>query len=425
MSWLTPSTIRGRLLGLLLLATCPLLLLALVGVAAFHQHTLEEAEARLLGERDRLAAVLAASGPPPPGEVPLGPDSRRRLWILEPGQPSDAPAAPPAPGIQRLPGPDGGLWLAAAAEVAGRHLVLAEPEAPLQTAAAAMVLRHLAEICGVLVFGALAVFLGTGRAVTRPLAQLRAAVARWRAGAPLEIPEAETLPEELHDLAEAFRDGAAALAARDAALQAAVDRAELLAEEVHHRVKNNLQIVSSLLALQANRVHDPTTRAEFEATRDRVAALATLHRHMYVHHDPEAIDLEAFLRELGEQLFAAIGERPGRRIALSISAPPLRIASDQAVPLALLITEAISAALAQGYPGARRGRIALTLTANDNRAALRIEDDGAWPRQEDRLRLSLMRGFARQLGGELHTTPGCLSLEVPLRPPLPRERLRR
>lgn len=515
----TPGTVRGRLLGLLLLATLPVLGLAAVGLEAFWRAAMQDAEERLALERDHAvalnrarvatadallgslavavpldparcaellapaeaaglhplivgpdgaatcgsgappAALFAAAGNPrtvrasengaavllarPLGdgsgfataEVPLqAPATGATLWLLEAsgsarpiGAGPDAP--PPAPprdeGAARVTGPDGTAWLAAAGSIApGLDLLVARPEAPIRRAALFMLLRHLGEIAAILALGGAAVFIGAGHAVTRPLARLRAAVARWRAGAPLEIEGRENLPEELRDLAEAFRDGAAALADRDAALSAAVDRAEVLAEEVHHRVKNNLQIVSSLLALQAGRVSDPAARIEFEATRDRVAALATLHRHMYVHHDPEAIDLSAFLQELGEQLFAAVGERPGRRIRLTVEASPLRIASDQAVPLTLLITEAVSVALKHGFPGARRGHVAIRLAATSARAQLTVEDDGTWPRAEDRLRASLMRGFARQLGGELQVEEGRLALDLPLRSPLPREKAR-
>jgi two-component sensor histidine kinase len=499
-----PSTIRGRLIGLLLLATAPVLGLAAIGVDAFWRAALREAEAQVMLERDHAVAlnraaiastdalldalILALPADPARCEALLGPsreaglqavvaDAEGRVTcgtalaglagslarpVLRQSGPAAVLLAHPRPGGQglvaaeltlRSPHPDivlrlgaeparfaaaalpdgaarrvaatdGTAWIAATGALApGLHLVVARPEAPLRAAARATALRHLTEIVAILALGSVAVFLGAGHAVTRPLARLRAAVARWRGGAPLEIEDGPDLPEELRDLAEAFRDGAAALSARDDALSAAIARAELLAEEVHHRVKNNLQIVSSLLALQAGRVSDPAARAEFEATRDRVASLATLHRHMYMHHDPEAIDLGAFLEELGAQLFAAVGERPGRRIALEISAPPLRIASDQAVPLALLITEAVSGALKAGFPGARRGRIAIRMEANEQRARLVVEDDGEWPRAEDRLRAGLMRGFARQLGGELRAEAGRLELDLPLRPPLPRERV--
>ncbi len=377
-----------------------------------------------------VAQPLAGNGGFVATEVPLRTSAPElRLWLLDATGGARAvragTSAPPAPegsGAERLTAEDGTTWLAAAGTIApGIKVLVARPDAPLRRAARLMALRRMSELAALLALGGLAVFLGLGHSVTRPLARLRAAVAGWMDGQPLDAEATARLPEELRDLAQAFSEGAAVLAERDAALSAAVSRAELLAEEVHHRVKNNLQIVSSLLALQAGRVADAAARAEFEATRDRVAALATLHRHMYLHHDPDAIDPRAFLQELGEQLFAAVGERPGRRIAFQVDASPLRIASDQAVPLALLITEAVSVALRHGFPGARRGRIAIRLVSTEARAELTIEDDGAWPRADDRLRTSLMRGFARQLGSELRMEEGRLSLDLPLRPPLPRQ----
>ncbi len=227
---------------------------------------------------------------------------------------------------------------------------------------------------------------------------------------------AVTAAAGLQDLAAAFRTAAATIASREAELRAMRERADLLTAEVHHRVKNNLQIVSSLLALQGSRVTDPVARAEFEAARDRVGALATLHRHLYLHHEPDAIDLGAFLHELGAQLFAAVGETPGRRIVLEVAAPRLRLASDRAVPLALVITEAVAAALAQGFPPGRAGRIAIRVEAEADATRLTVEDDGALPRPEDPLRAMLLRGLARQLGADIVAEPGRMRLRMPRAP---------
>ena len=297
----------------------------------------------------------------------------------------------------------------------------AVPAGPVRAAALRLALLHLAEVAALLALGAAALLLGVSHVVARPLRRLRDAVVRWRAGAPLEIGEDRDMPAEMRDLADSIRDGAAALHRREDELRAASEQAELLAGEVHHRVKNNLQTVSSLLALQAHRVADPTARAEFEAARDRVGALATLHRHLYVQHDPEAIDLAAFIGELGAQLFAAVGERPGRRIALDVEAPSLRISTDQAVPLALAITEAVADALRQGFGDGRPGRIGIRVTAEGERARLLIEDDGALPRPEDPLRAMLLRGLGRQLGGELRMEGGRVTLDFRLRPAAARQ----
>jgi two-component sensor histidine kinase len=300
-------------------------------------------------------------------------------------------------------------------------LVVARQARPILGAARLAATQRLAEVGALLILSLVAVVLGAHYAVTRPLSRLRRSVLQWRSGsAALDIPGASDMPDEIRDLAESFQAGASTLAEHERDLQAAIERAEILAAEVHHRVKNNLQIVSSLLALQAQRVTDGQARTEFEAARDRIGALATLHRHMYAHHDPEAIDLGAFIAELGAQLFAAIGDKPGRRIALDVAAPALRISSDQAVPLALIITEAVSAALKQGFPSGREGRIAITVAADDKRATLSIEDDGVVPRPDDQLRALLLRGLTRQLGAELTRAEAGLALEFPLRPPTPR-----
>jgi two-component sensor histidine kinase len=333
-------------------------------------------------------------------------------------------AEPPLPGIPeegavRPMQLDGAPWLVSAGQVAaGQRLVIGFPAAGARDAAFRAAATHLAEIAVLLSLSLAAVLLGTSHAVTRPLRALRDAVVRWDAGArPLEIPPDANLPAELQELADRIEAGAVTLARREAELRATIAHAELLAGEVHHRVKNNLQTVNSLLALQANRVSDPAARAEFAAARDRVGALATLHRHLYQEHDPEAIDFGPFLAELGAGLFAAVGERPGRRIALEVEAPSLRIGTDQAVPLTLVITEAVADALRQGFPGDRAGRIAIRLEAEDGRARLTITDDGALPRPEDPLRAMLLRGLGRQLGGTLKAEGGRVALDFPLRPP--------
>lgn len=381
--------------------------------------------ARSLGASGGIVGAAAA-------ELPVQPPSREMLlWLLdEAGHAHPLGAAATLGALAWQAGQDvlettaadGTALIAAAGRLApGLNLLVATPATPAQHAAGTVALQRLLEIGALLALSMAAVMLGLRYAVTRPLLRLREAVAQWRAGTPSpELPGSGDMPEELRDLAEAFRNGAAALAAQETELRAALDRAELLTAEVHHRVKNNLQVVSSLLALQGSRVTDPAARAEFEAARDRVGALATLHRHMYIHHDPEAIDLGAFIDELGAQLFASVGERPGRRITLEVAAPSLRIASDQAVPLTLIITEAISSALKLGFPGARRGRITIRLDASERRAHLTIEDDGEHPRAEDPLRAMLLRGLGRQLGGELQTEDGRITVEFPLRAPLPR-----
>lgn len=502
------ATIRGRLIGLLLLAATPVVVIALAGTVSDFNASLRAAREGVTIQRDLLAGrvvarldvaetalhvlgamgdidtacrTLAATTLPPgltlrlvqedgsggcaAGEVlvdaphaamqrpvliqrgmarltrevagrrlsadvtlPL-PPAGLDAWIVDEAGDAwpiaaDGPAAPlgwraDAPTAADAMGQ--ALLLSHAPIAEGLALLVAQPAAAARDAAITAALHRLGEILALLALSIGAVMLGSGYAVTRPLMQLRRIVTQWRQrGGPFETPDRAGMPDEIRELAESFVAGAEALAAREADLKGARERAEILASEVHHRVKNNLQIVSSLLALQAQRVVDPAARAEFEAARDRIGAIATLHRHMYAHHDPEAIDLGAFIEELGMQLFAAVGDRPGRRIMLDVSAPALRISSDQAVPLALIITEAVSAALKQGFPPGRGGRITIRVEADERRANLAISDDGVTPRSDDQLRATLLRGLARQLGGELRRQDAGLTLDFPLRAPLPR-----
>ncbi|NKC33051.1 sensor histidine kinase [Falsiroseomonas selenitidurans] len=378
---------------------------------------------RALPGAGRLLVARVAPPPLPAGLLAWLVDGEARSWPIGP-QTADYGPAPPqiaATGATRITLGEVPLVAARGRLSAQAFLVVARPAAPMRATAMMIATQRLGEVGALLGLSILAVVLGANYAVTRPLSQLRRAVAAWRGGGgTFEVPGVDGMPDEIRELAESFRAGATALAARERDLQAAIERSEILAAEVHHRVKNNLQIVSSLLALQAQRVTDGQARTEFEAARDRIGALATLHRHMYAHHDPEAIDLGAFIEELGVQLFAAIGDKPGRRIALDVAAPALRISSDQAVPLALIITEAVAAALKQGFPPGHGGRIRITVTADERRASLAIEDDGVVPRPDDQLRALLLRGLARQLGAELKREEAGLALDFPLRAPTPR-----
>jgi two-component sensor histidine kinase len=201
----------------------------------------------------------------------------------------------------------------------------------------------------------------------------------------------------------------------------------LLMQEVHHRVKNNLQIVASLLNLQASRIRLPEAKAEFQSARDRVRALGTLHRHLYVQGELQTINMRSFLTELCGQLFQAMGEDEGDRIKLEIEAPELQMSSDQAVPLALIVTEAVSNAVKYAFPDRRGGRIAVRMAADTEFVHLVIEDDGIGIRAghvetdtgiRDGIGVQLIRGFARQLGASLtvQERDGTrYTVEIPLR----------
>ena len=193
-----------------------------------------------------------------------------------------------------------------------------------------------------------------------------------------------------------------------------------LALEVHHRVKNNLQIVTSLLTMQANRIENPAAREALGQTRARIGGLALIHRLLYEQVDDgclAALDIGRLIPELCAQFRLWNAER--REIAFACQSSAAHVPLDSALPLVLLAVEAVTNAYAYAFPAGRSGAVNLRFCAEPcGDAALIIEDDGigfdsgANAGSMGRL---LMLGFARQLGGKLAITssPG-LGTEVRL-----------
>ncbi len=287
---------------------------------------------------------------------------------------------------------------------------------------------RLADLAALLLLGLAVTVLGADIAFGDPLRRLRTALAGWQSGSDFDEAGLVSAPTELVELARSFNQAAISLREQKAELERARVRQELLMLEIHHRVKNNLQIVASLLNLQASRIRVPEARAEFQAARDRVRALATLHRHLYSEGEIHTINMPSFLSELCGQLFQAMGETPGGRIKLVIEAEEIRLSTDQAVPLALIVTEAVTNAIKYGFPDGRSGTVSIYLAQHESAVDLVIADDGVGippgrgeteSGTRDGLGLHLIRGFSRQLGATLDVTeePGTrYSIHMPLTP---------
>jgi two-component sensor histidine kinase len=338
--------------------------------------------------------------------VPVG-DSRRQALPSEPElQHFRAPGT-----VASARAAGGGIFAYVTLRIApDTDVLLAQPMTEAEAAVRSMLLRRFAGLVALLMLAAAIVAAGADRLVVSPVTRLSRAVGRWRAGADFSVANSDAMPEELRELAHSFAEATGALRRREIELREATEQQHLLMQEIHHRVKNNLQIIASLLNLQAGRIRQPEARAEFASARDRVRALATLHRHLYAQGDLHTVNMRGFLIELCAQLFQAMGEREGNRIRLDIQASDLQMSSDQAVPMALIVTEAVSNALKYAFPGNRRGRIAIRLAREGEMARLEVEDDGIGippgpaeteTGRRDGIGLQLIRGFARQLGATL------------------------
>ena len=196
---------------------------------------------------------------------------------------------------------------------------------------------------------------------------------------------------------------AEAMAERDRAHQA-------LVHELHHRVKNNLQVVTSLLNLQARNIEDPVSRAPVEQARLRIGALALIHRLIYENEDESAhngFDVRRLMSELIAQLRIAHRERADIELYCQTSACAVPL--DNAVPLALLCVEAIINAYAHAFPNDRSGTVKLDFGVDNGRASLRISDDGIGFDVDSEFKSmgrQLMAAFAQQLVGTLNIASG-------------------
>jgi two-component sensor histidine kinase len=198
---------------------------------------------------------------------------------------------------------------------------------------------------------------------------------------------------------------------RERSLKAALERQQVLLREIHHRVKNSLQLVSSMLNLQAGA--DPALQRQLQEASSRVLAIARAHERLYKNDDVATLDLGGYLRDVCADLSLSIS---GGTVELA-AADGIRVATDRAVPLGLVTIELITNAAKHAYPGERKGRIAVALSKQDEKhLVLTVGDDGVgvppeFDVQKSRgLGMRIVRAFAEQLGGELKIrarSPGC------------------
>ena len=196
-------------------------------------------------------------------------------------------------------------------------------------------------------------------------------------------------------------------------LQAAYDEKVLLLKEIHHRVKNNLQIIASLLNLQSRYITDEATLAAIRESQNRVKAMALVHEKLYRSEDLAHIDLNDYITFLGTGLFQFYGAK-GRGIRFRLDMHDVDVDINTAIPLGLIINELISNSLKYAFPNGRRGEVALTITQVEHTLTVIFHDDGIgmpegldW-RNTHSLGLQLVTTLTDQMDGtiELDRTSG-------------------
>jgi PAS domain S-box-containing protein len=205
----------------------------------------------------------------------------------------------------------------------------------------------------------------------------------------------------------------------DAALQSSLKDKEALLKEVHHRVKNNLQVITSLLRLEASRSAVADTKAVLQSMQGRIRAMAQLHESLYRSGTFASVDLGAYLGQIGSQAFRAQLEHIGA-VRLTLEMGSVSVGMDQAAACGLLINELISNGLKHAFPASQReanGEIKLSLQAHEGCASqwcLSVSDNGVGlssdfeSRRLASLGLQLVDDLSRQIGGTLsiRSAPG-------------------
>ena len=190
-------------------------------------------------------------------------------------------------------------------------------------------------------------------------------------------------------------------------IKASLREKDALLKEIHHRVKNNLQVISSLLHLQCRYIKDEDARRVFKETQNRVWTMGLIHEKLYQSQDLTRINLAAYIRGLVAGLASAYDVIPGSKTGFRFEMADIFLEINKAVPCGLIVNELVSNALKYAFPGEGRGEILIGLRPEAGEVELRIRDNGVgFPRELDfrkmpSLGLQLVTNLVQQLDGRI------------------------
>jgi len=194
-------------------------------------------------------------------------------------------------------------------------------------------------------------------------------------------------------------------------LSALLGEKEVLLKEVHHRVKNNLAVIASLLSLQASKSGNEGVASALRASQHRVESMALIHEQLYATDDLSQVDLVKHATMLAENLFLTYGIDPAR-ITCHVTMQPLELGLDQAIPVGLILGELVSNALKHAFPDGRTGVIEMGGARHDGLIELTVTDDGigiaegADFERRKSLGMQIIKTLTRQLKGTFEVTGG-------------------
>jgi two-component sensor histidine kinase len=249
---------------------------------------------------------------------------------------------------------------------------------------------------------------GADRWCVRPLRHIQDFAGRVAGGENVTLTPVRSWTPEMVSVGARVGEMAAAIASREQELKAGLEQRDHMLREIHHRVKNNLQMISSLLNLQAGEIRSPRIRRFFGDAQNRVLTLSILHRHLYERSSWSLVDFQQFISDLVRQISVARPgiERPTPRY--QIRAPIMAVGPDIAIPVGLIVTEAVGRALNRDFSGVAVPEIRIeAVEKQSGEAELVIEDNGVETSRavvgngaRGSFGLTLMSGLAMQLGGE-------------------------
>jgi two-component sensor histidine kinase/HAMP domain-containing protein len=188
-------------------------------------------------------------------------------------------------------------------------------------------------------------------------------------------------------------------------LKHSLDGKDLLIKEIHHRVKNNLMIISSLLRLQARRVSDGEARGALEESQDRVRTISMIHERLYQSKDLARVDVSDYIKALVEQLFSSY-DVSSSKVKLSINVSDISLDTDTMVPCGLILNELVSNSLKHAFPGDMEGEMHIDMCShNDSTYTMSVRDtgvgtpDGFDILDTDSLGMQIVESLTRQLEG--------------------------
>lgn len=251
--------------------------------------------------------------------------------------------------------------------------------------------------------------------VSRHVRVLTRAIARFAKGdRRLDGVNLSHAPAELRQAGSAFASMADGVMHAEASLEDTIHQKEVLLREVHHRVKNNLQLIASIMNIQMRKAVAPESRALLKNLQDRIMSLATIHRGLYQTSGMADVRADELLRDIVRQI-VNLGASADRKFDVQVEADEINLTPDQAVPLSLLLTEAMANAMKYAGVGAD-GKTHITVRLSnkpDQTAEVEVENTLPTGREakarEDAadgtgLGDQLLTAFSQQLGGKLERT---------------------